>query len=287
MLFGAYKYNNVLHQHILGEYTFEPNKPLTIGIGFIGERVGLRLGYGFEFLKNKNKVNTEFIDLQYHYYGRKFLFDAILQNYKGFHLTNKDNDVDQDLYNNLSTFKSGIFGQYVFNHDKFSYRAAYNLRDQQIKSSGSFLLGAGIYYSEIHFDGQYLFEDSIGGGRLKLINFQMGPSAGYAHSWVIAKKIIIFASISAGINLGFNGKFINFTAYPTVIPRFAVGYNMNSWSFNFSYVNDVIYSYINDNSKIGLSSGSLQLSILKRFNMKNKFYMKVNNYIDKLLPGSK
>lgn len=56
-----------------------------------------------------------------------------------------------------------------------------------------------------------------------------------------------------------------FMIYPTTIPRFRIGYNRNLWSFYINYVNNLIYTYYSQNLKIALSSGEIQLSVIKRF----------------------
>lgn len=267
LFFMANKFNSVSHKYLSEKNIYEPNKPLSIGIGFVGEKIGLKIGYGFDFLTNNKKQRSESLDLQYHYYGRKFLFDATLQRHKGFY---KNSDIESsDIYEDFKTIKSGIFWQYVFNPDNFSYRAAYSQRDMQIKSGGSFLLGGGIYYSEIHCNIPYFFNDNEE-EKTKLTNFQLGPSIGVAYNIAITKKFYMFFAISGGINLGFNDKFKDFSVFPTAIPRFSMGYNFNSWSININYTNDLIFAYISKNRKIMMDSGSVQLHVLKRFNVDYK-----------------
>ncbi|MDL2261911.1 DUF4421 domain-containing protein [Bacteroidales bacterium OttesenSCG-928-I21] len=283
MLYAEHKNNTVLHQYLGDANILKPNRPLNIGIGFLGEKLGFRISYGFTFLKREEKLDTKYFDFQPHLYGRKVILDAVIQNYKGYHLYKNSESLENTiLYENLRTFKLGGLAQYVLNNKKFSYRSAYNRKEQQLKSAGSLLLGLSAYYSKIVFDSDYLPSDFFGGGKLILTNFQIGPNVGYAYNWIIAKKVNIFASITSGINFGFNTKFKNLSFHPTIIPRLSVGYNLESWSFNISYVNDLIYSYLTDNNRIGISSGSLQLSVLRRFYIKNKFYSKINNFIDKL-----
>lgn len=267
-VFISKEFNTIFNTYLLTDITYQPNNPFSTGIGFSGDRVGFSISYGFKSFVGKEKGSTESFDFQYHFYGKKFIFDAIGQIYDGFFVDDYENNAIH-LHKNLKTLKTGIFAQYVFNSEKFSYRAAYNQREIQIKSAGGFLLGGGMYYNEIYSDIPNFFDDTTG-NKIKLTNFQFGPSIGYAYSWILTQRLYLFFSISGGINAGFNDKQKKVNAYPTAIPRFAIGYNGKSWSLNFSYLNDYLFAYFVDDRQIAVSSGGFQFSFIKRFYTNSK-----------------
>lgn len=259
---AANKFSALLHEHLFDENTYNPNRPLALGVGFTSGKIGMSFSYGFEFLSNKAKGHTESFDIQYHNYGRRIVFDVIGQLYKGYYNDDKMVGNDYQVHQNLRTIKVGLSGQYVFNSTRFSYSSTFSQKELQLKSAGSLLLGAAAYYNEIHSDLPGFFKDSL---QIKQINFQLGPTIGYAYNWVVSPVFYISASVSGGFNLGFNDQISNVMVYPTAIPRFAAGYNMDKWGILMSYVNNLIYTYYSENRKIALSSGGIQLTFIRRF----------------------
>ncbi|NDV79526.1 DUF4421 family protein [Dysgonomonas sp. 511] len=245
--------------------TFIPNTPPNIGIGasINNTIISFGYGYGFDFMRDKDLGKTKAFDLQIHNYGRKIVFDIFIQRYKGFY-DEEDKDTPE-LYPDLEVRKYGIYGQYVFNNKRFSYQAAFNQNEKQIKSAGSFLLGGGVYKTRIRSDSSFVYED-----KNRIDNFQFGVSAGYAYTWVLGRYWDISASATAGINFG-SEKFSTIgkklKVYPTVFPRISAGYNRKSWSLGLSYVGNLIFSSMNDNSSIGIHSGTVKVSFTKRFDI--------------------
>ena len=245
------------------EYEYMPNNPFNFGVGFSWKNTMLSFsyGYGFDFLRDRNKGKTESFDFQFHNYGRKFVFDVFIQKYKGFYLEDEKHNVE--LFPNLSVQQYGVYGLYVFNNKKFSYKAAFDQSQKQLKSAGSFLLGFGVYDSKIESDSSIIINDQN-----ILRNFQFGVSAGYAYTWVLGRRWFISGSVTSGIHFG-SEKFSTFgkqklEVYPTVFPRVSVGYNREKWSLGFSYVNNIIFPSFSKDNSLGLSSGNFQLSYIWR-----------------------
>ena len=252
------KFNTILYRSPMQTMTLEPNSPLGIGLGVSWKKFGMSFSYGFGFMRNQKKGNTKSFDIQINNYGRKIVLDIMVQIYKGFYEDNHSAN-KYKIYKDLSTVRIGAFGQYIFNSRKFSYNAAFNLKEQQLLSAGSWLLGGGIYFNRIDFGTDTL------GKYEKQNNFQLGPSGGYAYTWVIKKNFFITLSLSVGVNIGVNMEDHDFMIAPTATPRFAMGYNGKSWGVNMSYVNHLIYTVISERKKIGSSTGNLQLAFIKRF----------------------
>lgn len=258
----ANKFASVLYENLLNEVTYDPNRPISVGLGFNYKKMGMSFSYGMDFLTNEKKGKTESFDIQYHNYGNRFNFDIIGQVYKGFYNDDSEQNDNYEVHGDLKAIKFGFFGQYIFNSSKFSYNAAFSQRGRQLKSAGSFLLGGGFYYSQIFSDLPDFFIDST---QVRLTNIQMGTSIGYAYTWAFTKNFNCSVSIAAGFNGGMITTTKQFMIYPTTIPRFSIGYNWNLWSFYINYVNNLIYIYYSQNMKIALSSGEIQLSVIKRF----------------------
>src|SRR5687768_12492840 len=108
---------------------YRPNTTLNMGIGVTYKWATLNLAYGFGFLnRDQEKGKTRYLDLQSHLYGRKLIVDVFGQFYNGFYL---DNDKLAPALNgyylrpDIKVRFLGASGQYLFNHEKFSYRASF------------------------------------------------------------------------------------------------------------------------------------------------------------------
>lgn len=260
------------------EITFMANDPPKLGIGFSINNtiISLGYGYGFNFLADKKYGKTSALDFQFHHYGRKIVYDLYFQRFKGFYDDDSD-DNDVRVFPDMQIKQYGAYGHYVFNHKRYSYVAAFNKDERQLRSTGSFLLGGGIYNTRISSDSSFVYN-----GRNSFDNFQFGVSAGYAYTWVLGRYWDISASATTGINFG-SDKLSTFgrklRVYPTVFPRISAGYSRGDWSLNFSYVSNMVFPLMSDKENISVHSGAFQFSFVKRFNL----IPLVGNKADRLL----
>lgn len=243
-----------------------PNNPVNIGLGISRKNsvLSFSYGYGFDFLRDKSLGKTKSFDFQYHNYGRKFTFDIFIQQYKGFYSEDDNNKSEKTICPDLDVKQYGAFGQYVFNNKKFSYKAAFDQNEKQLRSAGSLLVGMGVYYTEIKSDSSFYYND-----KHTLKNFQFGISAGYAYTWVIDRKWFMNGSVTTGIHFGSEtikdfGK-QKLEIYPTVFPRMSAGYNRENWALGFSFVANMTFPSFSDDTEIGIFAGSFQLTYFHRF----------------------
>ena len=263
-VFGGAKYTSVNHDipDKDNKVKYMTNSPGSLGLGFSWKNSSISGSYSLSQFRNKTQGKTKSIDFQYHYYQRSFLLDFYIQRHKGFYKT--VDDKVEDIYPDLIYHQYGVSGQYVFNGNRFSYKAAFNQTEIQVKSSGSVLLGGGIYYNRINAGSIFADDEDY-----KQKNLQMGVSAGYAYTWVFKPRFYLTGSLTGGVHIGtdyissFYDSKIEF--YPTFFGRMAAGYNAEDWSLAFTFINNRVYFY-NDNNKI-LSSdtGNLSLTYIKRF----------------------
>lgn len=282
------------------EITYKPNTPVSIGLGLSWKGTNLSFSYGFDFLRDKDRGKTHSIDFQYHYYGRKIIFDFFFQRYRGFY-TDERNDIDISINGNkndniklfpdIKIRQYGVFGQYVFNGKRFSTKAVFNQNEIQRKSTGSLLVGGGIYLNRLQGDSTLYLENADN----RIDNFQIGINAGYAYTWVIKRQLFISASFSAGANFG--AKSFDRLAkdkleiYPTIFPRFAMSYKHNSWSIGVSVLVNRVYVLHSKESKVSLDTGSAQITFIKRLDslpvvsniVNGKLFSKFNNKTSKTI----
>lgn len=247
------------------ELSYMPNNPVELGLGFGWNNTILyaAYGYGFDFMRDKSLGKTKSFDFQWHTYGRKYAFDLFIQRYKGFYMENEKVKSDYVLCPDLQVHQYGVNAEYIFNNKRFSYKAAFNQSERQLRSAGSLLLGGGIYFSDIRSDSSFVY-----GERNDLKNFQFGVSIGYAYTWVLGKHWHITAAATTGINFGSEtiGRFgkDRLEVYPTVLPRIGAAYNQADWALAFSFVGSMNYSKLTDDDAVGLFTGTFQLTYYKR-----------------------
>lgn len=256
------------------DITYMPNNPVKIGGAFSVNNSVLSFGYGygFDFMRDKTKGRTKSLDFQYHNYGRKFVFDAYIQQYTGFYSEDEDGKV-LNVFPKMKINQYAVHGHYIFNNRRYTYRAAFNQSERQLRSVGSFLLGGGVYYTDIRSDGSFLYNN-----KSYFRRYQAGASVGYAYSWVLGRHWLLSASGTLGINFG-NENISDFEnkieIYPSVFPRISASYSNKSWAIHFSYLNNVLFNAASRDNSLAISSGSFQLSFNKRFHLPDRKIFKI------------
>ncbi len=134
---------------------FRPSNNLALGVAGYYRRLGLELGFKLPASdERKDRFgNSRIVDWSTTFYADQYGADVFFQRYRGYYVRN-GYEADQSWrkgdpyprYPQLAAFHLGGNVYYVFNHNRFSYRAAFTQMERQMKSAGSFLLmtSAGI-----------------------------------------------------------------------------------------------------------------------------------------------
>lgn len=259
------------------EVNYTPNKPVGIGLGVQYKNFSLAGGVSFDFLRDKKRGKTQSLDFQYHYYGRKFIADFFFQRYKGFYVAEKTGKGKDEeiihLHPDISLVQYGVNGEYVFNNKKFSYRAAFQQHEKQLKSAGSFQLGGGFYYNRISGDSALVVNnDNLISG------YQLSLNAGYAYTFVISRHFFASAGLSVGINLGterLDTFFKSVEVTPSIYPRVSVGYNGDSWSIGVNAVMNRMGVSRTGGMDLFVETGRMNVCFIKRFESAPAFLRKI------------
>lgn len=253
---------------------YTPNYPLNTGVGLAIKNtiVGLQLGYGFIPLTDKKKYGkTKTIDFQVHHYRRKAIFDLFFQDYRGFYVE-KDEDQNPEIFKDMSVKQIGMEATYLFNGNRFSSKAAFDLDEIQLHSAGSWLVGAGSYYYKLKGMQRSGSDTTYG-----LENFQLGINGGYAYSWVMSDRWMLSGTIQAGANFGNAPKALKkgkIEVYPTAFARLAGNYHKKDWGISLAIIINNKSVYPLKNEELNLTAINMQLSYVKRldclFKAKNK-----------------
>lgn len=254
---------------------FIPNKTVSAGLGVTYKFATLNLSFGI-LKPDEERGETRNLDIQLHRYGRRFTTDLIAQFYKGFYLSDQSYASGTNSYYvrpDLAVTALGGSFQYVFNHRKFSYRAAFQQTELQKKSAGTFLLGFELYMGRFRGDSTLIPEsiaERVQNPTLRKMRFiEIGPNIGYAYTWVY-KKYFIAAGASIGINAGISRFYDNtggntiMGVSPNSIIRFSSGYNVRHWAINVLYISTALHLPRIEERSVIMNTGNIRLNFIYR-----------------------
>jgi hypothetical protein len=269
-------------------FQYRATTSLNLGIGATYHAFTLNIGVGIaKFNPDNQKGDTRYLDLQGHFYARKWNIDVLGEFYKGFFLTpeglaappGKAYYVRPDI--GLSIVGVAFYRQ--LNQKKFSYQAGLLQNEWQKKSAGSILFGGEIYYGSIFGDSS-LAPTLVDPGITKLdVNkfhfFSFGPGFGYGYTFVYKEHMFLLAS--ASINLAFrysteistaqDYKSSLFEFKPNYLLRAGLGYNGNKWSLSLLWVDTELFLKGEQTGyHFKVSVGNYRLIYARRFNLDRK-----------------
>lgn len=193
--------------------TFSPDVLMKVG-PYFGWR-WLFLGYTFDLknigLNNKGKLKTELdFSLYSNQIGLDFYYRRTGRDYKIRHARVGGEEINNNIFDGLSFdgIKVGITGAslyYIFNHNRFSYPAAFAQSTRQKVSCGSWMAGIGYTRNSLELDYDKLantISNRLGheveldcGLQFENIKYyNINVSMGYAYNWVFARNWLACAS---------------------------------------------------------------------------------------------
>ncbi len=230
---------------------YHANTPLNLGLGLTYRSISGSYSRGLNFLKSDQiKGKTKSTDLQLHLYKKKWTIDAMGQFYRGFYLNpiglgapdNHSYYIRPDLNYHLLGFR--VYR--VLNDRRFSYGAGLSQNAWQLKSAGSFLLGAELFAWGLSGDSALVpqrVDSSLHNRAIqKLLLYELGPGAGYAYTLVLGKHYFLLGSFNANINIRYSRETGNdlgkgrLDFSPNMVLRFGGGYNTYRWGIHLIWV---------------------------------------------------
>lgn len=265
-----------------------PNSSTSLGVGFNYKSYGLALAFGLPKSSSSNEKfgKTKRLDLQVNVYGKKFGFDGFAQLYKGYYNSNPEDFMawENEAFPQLPDMQVvsiGLNSFYIFNPEKFSYKAAFVRNQEQLLSAGSFTTGIFGHLDMANTDNGFIpqeFPDSLGNNfDLKSFNtLAIGVTFGYLYTWVISDHFFI----NVGVTPGFGNQRIELetlsgqksvmnTPAAQLAARGAIGYDTRFFYLGltgmFIWRNFQYKGY-----DLDLSTEQIKVFIGKRFNLSKK-----------------
>jgi hypothetical protein len=168
--------------------TYKPNNTFSLGVGAYIFELGIELAFAIP-LKEKSLERfgqSRARDLQLNVLTKRWGVDAFYQRYGGFYIVDNENlPLANERFPQRSDIGTNNFGftwHYVFNHQKFSFRSAYNYSERQLYSKGSFLLFSALSTFRVAGDSsivttnrQMEFGSNVDFTRLRYTTFSLAP----------------------------------------------------------------------------------------------------------------
>lgn len=242
-----------------------PNSPLNLGFGYYVKNTILNFEVSIPVVKlasNNTYGKTSVIDLQSHQYGKHFVIDAYYQRYKGFYEDNPGG-TPKALYPDLTVLRIGAEVNYLFNSKHLSTKAAFQQKERQLHSAGGFVIGGGIYHTQVKNVNEIadLDENDIS-------NVHIGLGAGYAYTWVISPYWQLSGMATAGVSASnqwseFRHARVKF--FPRGFGRSALSYTRLRWGMYLSTIvqNDKVYATTHES--LELAALNFQLAYIRHF----------------------
>jgi hypothetical protein len=291
-LYTSRKYTSFLVKDNLSgnEFIFEPNSSLNLGVGATYNNITLNIGIGFDFMNPEmGRGETKFLDLQSHIYGKKMVIDLFGQIYNGYFLQKINGDIldrsEIEIYPEMRLRKFGGNVQYLFNGEKISLKAAFHQSARQKKSAGSFFAGMEVYGGWVMNEGNFIpqsIQNSGNRGFQRLGFFQIGPNAGYVHTFVFLKNFFITGMISGNVGVGnsnmetMEGVSKKWDVNVNRFLRGFIGYNGPTWSINANYINNDVRLVDNNDFSNSIMTGNYRINFVYRFKIGPKLQPAMN-----------
>jgi len=269
-------------------FQYRATTSLNLGIGATYHAFTLNIGVGISrFNPDNEKGKTKYLDLQGHFYARKWNVDLLGEFYHGLYLTPEGLAAPTGekyyLRPDMGLSLIGFAFYRALNEKKFSYQAGLLQNEWQKKSAGSVLVGGEIYYGAIYGDSTLIPTVIDPKGSALAIDrfhfFSFGPGVGYAYTLVIKEHFFILGS--ATINLAFRYSTEISSLYdehssqlsfrPNYILHSGGGYNSDKWDLSILWVDTELFMK-GQTSGYGYTSGvgNYRLVYARRFKLDRK-----------------
>lgn len=190
-------------------------------------------------------------------------------------------------FGGLNVGVTGFNLYYVFNHQRFSYPAAFAQSTRQKISCGSWLVGVGYTVNSLEFDHEKLQQlvDEHSNGEKVVVDSSLifnsikyhdsCGSIGYAYNWVFARNFLFCASSMFGLaykktvgegeskKTGFDISNVNFD----YIGRFGIVYNDSRW---YAGASAIIHAYTYRKERFAANNVFGSLNVYVGFNFGRK-----------------
>ncbi len=271
---------------------FRTNDNLLIGIGYTYSFLTINLAVKMPFINGDDDIygKTKYIDLQTHTIFRSYIVDFYLQWNKGYYISNPgyiipgwSSDQGYPIRGDMRSNIVGLNVQYLFNSERYSYKAAFLQNEFQKKSAGSPIVGVDAYWMLAMTDSAMIplnippsgFLDDVRFNQVDIAN--AGINGGYAYTFVWKEKLYISLSTTLGLSGAYNYVHSTENSYTccsgfsvgaSTSTRISLGYNSNDYFVGLSMIHFRMSNLVwGQGDWFTYSTGSIRVNFVKRFRL--------------------
>ena len=271
---------------------YRTNDNLLLGLGYTYSFLTFNLALKMPFINKDDDIygKSKYIDLQTHFIFRSYIVDFYLQWNKGYYIMNPENvfpdytETHRPLRGDMRTNLVGLNLQYLFNSERYSYKASFLQNQFQRRSAGSPILGIEAYWMLGMNDSVTVGGDIPPSGFLGNMPFNqadifnVGINGGYAYTFVWRESLYFSISSTIGISGGYN--WIHNTSSSETnntgatlglnnTSRISLGYNNASYYVGLSFIRFSMANHVGEERNwMGYHTGNIRLNFVKRFRTK-------------------
>ena len=233
------------------EDSYQTNRPLDIGGGIGIKNVFFSFSFSIPFLYDTKYRKSPSLDFGFNYYYKDIFYTTgFIKYYGGFHNHTVGN-ID------LQILTIGFSQEFLLNRNH-SLRSVYNLDERQTRSNGSFILGAGAFFTAIQSDTLDNYNDNRRA-------IHLGPNFGYSYTWVFKNNMFLNLLSTFGIDLLIPIDDRKVSSGFQVLPRFSFGYHGKTWAANIYFIYSLLQGGFYTDREYNLLSGNMGIAFVKRF----------------------
>lgn len=200
-------------------FRFEDGNPLFM-ISDLYANIGIQANYSILSASYSIDMNSALSDRVSKHKKLGFSFSCARLYGEGYYWKNNGgttirkfghDKIDDIPFGGLEFRAFGALAFYIFNYSKFSYAAAYNLSNYQLRSAGSWMLGLTGTFYDCDFDFTRLPDQIKDSSKIPIDSYSLDYNSvnvmgGYSYNWVMNKHFLlnITALPSAGISFSFS-----------------------------------------------------------------------------------
>lgn len=293
-IFVARKQNgyNLSEQLVKPGVKYRTNDNLQLGIGYTYSFLNINLAFKMPFINSDDEQygKSRYTDLSIQTNFRSFMIDLYMQWNRGYYISNPEEFLPIRLTSevlpqrgDMRTSLIGFNTSYLFNSERFSYKASFLQNEFQKRSAGTPIVGVEAYWmlcladssvSPTTGDGSSYFK---GGPFNQSDLYNIGVNGGYAYTFVWNERIYVSLATTFGISGGYHlvhNTLESLTPYEglsvgfTNNTKFSLGYNNNQYYVGISFVRFSMSQLVGTYGEwISNSSANIRFNVVKRFNL--------------------
>jgi hypothetical protein len=272
---------------------YRTNDNLQLGIGYTYSFLNINLAFKMPFINSDDDLYGEsrYTDLSVQTNFRSFIFDVYLQWNKGYYLSNPEafypvrtNGAARPQRGDMRSSLVGFNASYLFNSERYSYKASFLQNEFQKRSAGTPIVGAEAYWmlcmadssiSPDLDDGSHFFHD---GPFNQADLFHFGLNGGYAYTFVWNERIYVSLAAVLGLAGGYQMIHDSQTSHTCCMGlsagvsnhnKISIGYNNNRYYVGISYTRFSMSQLVGSQADwMSYSTAYIRFNVVKRFVLK-------------------